>query len=161
MPDPAEIRQHPFLKQLPDSVQQSLAELAQVKTFEEGETILSRGNDADHFYLIVEGLVLVELESQDGNTIEIETLSKGAPLGWSWIVPPYSWQFTARAEDDVTVYALPADHLRDLCERDLELGYHLMKQFLDVVSERLAWTRMKLLDEQELDLPGELSDFEL
>jgi hypothetical protein len=39
-----------------------------------------------------------------------------------------------------------AQWLRDLCERDASLGYHLLKQLVLVITQRLASTRRHLVE---------------
>ena len=54
----------------------------------------------------------------------VETLHDGDVLGWSWLVPPYRWQFDARAvEHGARDRASTARCLRGKCEADPALGY--------------------------------------
>jgi hypothetical protein len=67
-------------------------------------------------------------------------------VGWSWVVPPYVWQFDARAVDAVEGTCFDAEWLRQRCDEDCQLGYHLVRQLLTVLAGRLAATRLQLLD---------------
>jgi CRP/FNR family cyclic AMP-dependent transcriptional regulator len=67
-------------------------------------------------------------------------------LGWSWLFPPYRWQFDARAVEPVRAFRLDGNCLRTKCEADHDLGYELVKRFLYQVHTRLERTRMQLLD---------------
>ena len=67
-------------------------------------------------------------------------------VGWSWLFPPYCWQFDARAVGAVRATAFDGVCLRNKCEADAALGYDLMWRFGQVLVERLQWTRLRLLD---------------
>jgi len=67
-------------------------------------------------------------------------------LGWSWLVSPYRWHFSARVVEETRAIALDAKCLRGKCETDHELGYELLNRVLHVVEQRLQSTRMQLLD---------------
>jgi hypothetical protein len=41
---------------------------------------------------------------------------------------------------------LDAHWLREKCEQDHELGYHLLKQLVSVIASRLTATRLQLVD---------------
>ena len=41
----------------------------------------------------------VEIDVPTRGPITLQTLADGEMLGWSWLFPPYRWQFDARAVD--------------------------------------------------------------
>jgi hypothetical protein len=65
-------------------------------------------------------------------------------LGWSWLVPPYRWQFHCRASGPVRGVAFDATWLRDQCEKNHTLGYHIFRELINVLASRLAATRKQL-----------------
>jgi CRP/FNR family transcriptional regulator, cyclic AMP receptor protein len=67
-------------------------------------------------------------------------------IGWSWLVPPHHWQFTARASGPVSAVHLDTDALQLLAEQDPALGYPLALGLFEVVLARLQHTRARLLD---------------
>jgi len=111
-----------------------------------GEAIFRFGEHADRFFMLRSGTVSIEIRPPTGPTHRIETLGAGEVLGWSWLYPPYTWQFDARAMTDVRATAFDGTCLRDKCEQDPSLGYELMKRFARVVTARLQATRLQLLD---------------
>ena len=111
-----------------------------------GEHLAREGGPAHAFYLIQSGQVTISTHLSKRGVAALQTLGPGDPVGWSWFVPPYLWQFDARAQGDVQGLMFDAAWLRDQCERDPELGYSLLKQLLAVVSRRLAACRIQQLD---------------
>lgn len=76
----------------------------------------------------------------------IQTVGPGEVVGWSWLLPPYRWQFDGRAVDAVEGVVFDGAWLRQQCEQDHELGYSLLRQMVAVISSRLAATRLQRLD---------------
>ena len=107
--------------------------------------IFCEGSDANRFFLILEGHVVLESETQDGATIPIQTLGPGDDLGWSWLFPPYSLQFSARATEPTKAIFFYGTRLRARCEADHDLGFALMKRVAEVMVKRLQATRQQLV----------------
>ena len=113
--------------------------------FATDELLAREGAPADTFYAVREGRVALELVAP-ARAIVIETLGPGDICGWSWLVPPYRWQFDVRALEPVRVLTFDAACLRGKIERDDALGYALVRRFTPVMLERLQATRLRLVD---------------
>jgi CRP/FNR family cyclic AMP-dependent transcriptional regulator len=140
------IREHPFFQGLEDHHLQLLAGCAANVRFDEGHVIFREGDPADHFYIIREGLVAVELMIPQHGSTTVETVSEGEVLGWSWLFAPYRWHFAARTQQPTRAVAFDGKCLRTKCEQDHDLGYEFVKRFAHIVTERLEATRLQLLD---------------
>jgi len=140
------VASHPFLKDLDPHQQRLLADCAMEKSFEADELIFREGDPANRFYLILEGKVTLESYVQDRGRVEIQTIGSGDVLGWSWLLPPYYWQFDARAVERTKAIFFYATPLRDEAEADHELGYELYKRISAVMLKRLQATRRHLLE---------------
>jgi CRP/FNR family transcriptional regulator, cyclic AMP receptor protein len=138
------IRKHAFFRDLSPHQYRLLADSAMRTQFSAGEAIFQQGDPANRFYLIQRGKVAVEAWLRDRGTITIQTLVGGDVLGWSWLFPPYYWQFGARALEDTDAIFIYGTPLREECESDHELGYELMKRVSEVMLERLQSTRRQL-----------------
>jgi CRP/FNR family transcriptional regulator, cyclic AMP receptor protein len=140
------IKAHPFFKDLDPHQQRLLADCAMEKTFEAGEIIFREGDPANRFYLILEGKVALESYIIGRGRLEIQDIEAGDVLGWSWLLPPYYWQFDARALVETKALFFYATPLRDEAENDHELGYELFKRISQVMLKRLQATRRRLLE---------------
>jgi CRP-like cAMP-binding protein len=140
------IASHPFLQALNEQHQMRLASGVRPFTASAGEYLAREGEPARAFYLIQTGQVEIVAHLAERGAAPIQTLGAGEVVGWSWLLPPYRWQFDARAALAVQGLAFDAAWLREQCEKDHELGYQLLKQLLAVVSSRLAATRVQRLD---------------
>lgn len=136
---------HPFLAGMNRTQLTLLTDCAVARHFEIGQTILREGEFANGFYLIETGKVALESEAGFGESIQMQTLRLGDLLGWSWMFPPYVWQFTARAIEPCTALFFYATILREYCEKDHSLGYELLKRISAVMVTRLQAAHDQML----------------
>lgn len=137
---------HPFFQGLPQKDLSFIAGCASNVHFEPGQYLFREGAPADHFFAIRKGRVAIEIFDPNHGPVLLQTVSEGEMVGWSWLFPPYRWQFDARALDSVRATTFDAVCLRQKCENDPRLGYELMKRLARIVSQRLEATRLQLLD---------------
>ncbi len=114
----ARVTLHPFLAGMNRAQLALLTDCAMATHFKKGQTILREGEFANRFYLIESGKVTLESGADFGEPVVIETIGPGDLLGWSWMFPPYIWQFTARAVESTTAIFFYGTILREYCEKD-------------------------------------------
>jgi CRP-like cAMP-binding protein len=139
---------HPFLAGMNRTQLALLTECAMATHFKKGQTVLREGEFANRFYLIETGKVVLESGTGTGKPLVIETIGPGDLLGWSWMFPPYVWQFTARAVEPTTALFFYGTILREHCEKDHSLGYELFKRMSIVMMKRLQAARKQMLSVQ-------------
>lgn len=136
---------HPFLAGMDPAQLALLTDCAMATYFEKGETVLREGEFANRFYLIETGKVVLKSVAGAGEPAVIGTIGSGDLLGWSWMFPPYTWQFSARAIEPTTAIFFYGTILREHCENDPSLGYQLLKRLSAVMVKRLQFTRRQML----------------
>ena len=136
---------HPFLAGMNRVQLTLLTDCAMTTHFKKGQTILREGDFANRFYLIESGKVVLESLDASGEPLVIETIGPGDLLGWSWMFPPYTWQFTARAVEATAAIFFYGTILREYCEKDHSLGYELLKRMSAVMVKRLQAARKNML----------------
>ena len=139
------LQQYPFFHGLSNAHLKLLASGARDLLFPEQQIIFHEGDPANEFYVICDGLVSVELLTPSGATT-VQTVDKGEVLGWSWVSPPYRWHFNAKTLRPTHALVLDGNWLRAKCEEDHDLGYEMLKRFIDLIASRLDATRPQLLD---------------
>jgi CRP/FNR family transcriptional regulator, cyclic AMP receptor protein len=140
------LRTHPFLAGLSDRQLDRLTMWGYTNVFHVGNRLFTEGGRADRFWLVDDGHVRLSTDVPGRGEVVVEILGPGSVIGWSWLFPPYRWQFTGTAEDMVHAVALDGPGVRELCSDDPALGYELMRRFTGVIAERLTNTRARLLD---------------
>jgi CRP-like cAMP-binding protein len=136
---------HPFLAGMNRTQLALLTDCAIAARFKTGETILREGEFANRCYLIETGKVVLESVGCFGEPLLIETIGAGDLLGWSWMFPPYTWHFTARAIEPTTAIFFFGSILREYCEKDHSLGYELLKRISAVMVKRLQTAHRQIL----------------
>lgn len=111
-----------------------------------GDELFREGDRADAFYVLRRGAVALEAHAPAGRPLTIETMHAGDVVGWSWLVPPYRWQFDGRVVEDVRAIGFDAACLRGKADADPALGYELLRRFTGLMLDRLQATRLRLLD---------------
>ena len=139
------LAEHPFFQDLEPSHLELLAKFTTDARFEVGQVLFRQEEEANHFYVIRQGRVALELVAPRG-FITVQTVDAGEVLGWSWLVPPHRWRFQARAVEPTRAVALDGKRLRAECEANPDLGYQLLKHFVQIMAQRLEATRLQLAD---------------
>jgi CRP/FNR family cyclic AMP-dependent transcriptional regulator len=145
----------PVLSELDAPQLRTLQPIAEDLYFEPGQIIFREGERSAYLHLIVAGDVALE-ETAEGQLIRVQRLHLGEAMGWSALTPAGRTHFQARALSPVSTVAFPGENLRQACDRHPALGYALMKQLLELVSERLDVTRIQLVASNR-NSPRELS----
>jgi len=140
------IAEHPFFEGLESDYTSLLTGCASNVRFSAGMYLCKEGEDANQFYLIRAGKVSLEILTPQSKPLTVETLEQGDVLGWSWLVPPYVWNFHARALQETRAIALDGKCLRTKCEQNHDLGYEVLRRFSQLMVRRLHATRFQLLD---------------
>lgn len=140
------LEQHPFFRDLDPAHRQFIVECAANVRFQAGEYLCHEGEAANQFYLIRHGMVALQIFVPGRGPNTFLTVKAGEVLGWSWLFPPYRWQFDVQAVELTRAIAFDGQCLRTKCETDHDLGYALMQRCARIMTQRLHAARLQLLD---------------
>ncbi len=141
----ATLQRHPFVEEFQSQHVGKLSALATRVRFDGDQIIFREGDECSDFYLIVSGLVALEIAAPD-HTFRVQTLSAGDELGWSALLMGRGKHFQARVLQRVEALAFDGGDLLAACKTDPQFGFVFMHRLLGVVAERLQATRLQLLD---------------
>jgi CRP/FNR family cyclic AMP-dependent transcriptional regulator len=141
----AKLRHHPFVAEFEPAHVDRLAALAREVRFDRDHIIFREGDDCSEFYLIVTGLVALEIAAP-GHTFRVQTLFAGDELGWSALLMGRGKHFQARTLERVDALAFEGAEVLAACNEDTAFGFAFMQRLLGVVAGRLQATRLQLLD---------------
>jgi CRP-like cAMP-binding protein len=137
---------HPFLAGLPEDALERLSAHARLAVHHAGRALFRQGDPAARFWLIRSGRVSLEYEVEGRGDVVIDQLGPGGVVGWSWLFPPYRWQFTGVAAELVHSIEFDGEAVRRLCDEDPALGYELTKRFAAVLAGRVRSARLRLVE---------------
>lgn len=147
MVSPEDLAHLNFFAGLDEQALRSLAALANLQHFPEGETIFRQGGPAATLYLLLDGWVdlTVNQDAQGMRRELLMTLTQGEVFGWSAVVEPYVYTASAQCATPVTVLAFSGSELLALFATDARLCYTLMNRICRVIARRLEITRAQLV----------------
>ncbi len=136
----------PVLGRLSPRQRAAVAGIAREVSYPPGAELFAEGGAAAHCWLIRDGHVALETPVPGRAPVVVQTLGPGDLVGWSWLIPPYEWHYTAAARGPVRAAQLDTARLRALADADPALGYPLTLGLLEAAAARLQSTRPRLLD---------------
>ncbi|MFF8999976.1 cyclic nucleotide-binding domain-containing protein [Streptomyces achromogenes] len=136
-----------LLTALPQAQRERLMEVAKEVSFSEDSRIFEAGGTADRFWVIRSGAVHLDTQVTPRQRVTVATLGAGDLLGWSWLFPPYEWDFGAVAFTDVRAYEFDGSSVLALCVEDPLLGLSVVRTVAEILAHRLETTRGKLMEQ--------------
>jgi CRP/FNR family cyclic AMP-dependent transcriptional regulator len=151
------LRESNILKNLNDAQLEKLASIAISEGHPAGTLLYREGDPAHHFYLVEEGKVFLEMKTDLGPArpalqVTTDVIIRGEGMGWSAFVEPHIYTLSAVCMDATKLVSLETTKLREIMEKDTELGYQLLKGINKLLSSRLSHTRILLVSERALGL---------
>jgi CRP-like cAMP-binding protein len=143
-----------LLTALPPPQRQRLMALAREVSFAEDTRIFEAGGTADRFWVVRSGAVSLDQQVTSLQRVTVASLGAGDLLGWSWLFPPYQWDFGAEAFSPVRAYEFEAQPVLELCEEDPQLGLTLVRIVSEILAHRLESTRNKLMEQYAMHRRG-------
>ena len=137
---------HPFFREMTEDQVRTVAQVATLVSYTEGDYIFSEGEKADACFLILDGDVALALRRPGHTPRAILTLHAGDLLGWSWLYPPHRWSYDSHVHSDTKAVRFDGPRLKNAADDDPVLGYELMKRFTDMLVKRMQSMRIQLLD---------------
>jgi len=138
---------HEFFSEFSGDSLKFLCECSSIREINKGQILFRQGENADKFYVVLNGRISIEMPTIMGPTLEIQTLGKDQVLGWSWLISPYKWNFQTRAEEDSELLQFDGAAILARCEQDPKFGYELLKKFAALMSVGLNAARQKIMEE--------------
>lgn len=138
------LKEHPIFQRLSEVYLHQLANHMEVLTLESGSVLFEEGASADNFYIVMEGTVDLYASLSNEEEQWVQMIDVGEVIGWSWLVPPYRWAFTAKTRDGAMLMKFDASAIRELCDRDPAFGYGTMKQICSLMLGRLHTIRNQM-----------------
>jgi CRP-like cAMP-binding protein len=145
-----------LLTALPPPQRQRLMSVAREVSFAEDARIFEAGGTADRFWVIRSGAVSLDQQVTSMQRVTVASLGSGDLLGWSWLFPPYQWDFGAEAFSPVRAHEFEAAAVLKLCEEDPQLGLSLVRIVAEILAHRLEMTRGKLMEQYSMHRRGVL-----
>ena len=109
-----------------------------VESFPEGKTIFRQGDEANHLYILVEGMV--DLSAKTGEKFDFLTSKvekEGAAFGIPSLIEPFRYNVTATSLKLSKVLVINAGRVKMDMEKDPKMGMEIMKNLASIYFNRL------------------------
>ncbi len=112
-------------------------------SYEGDEVILHAGENSEHFCVVMEGSVVVELV-RPAFSLCVETLGPGEGFGWSSLLPGSETMFQVRTREASRIACLHGAKLVERCHATPDFGVRFLLQALDIAARRIHGTEKRL-----------------
>ena len=110
-------------------------------------TVLFREGEVVHeLHIVTAGRVALEMRVPGRGSVRLLTVGRDELLAWSAFLHGGRMTATAIVLEPTQTVILDAKRLREACEQNHELGYRVLWQLAQGLSERLVNTRLQFLD---------------
>jgi CRP/FNR family cyclic AMP-dependent transcriptional regulator len=132
----------------------ALASCAKCLVRSPGDYLWRQGQKPEVVYLVSSGQIVLEIQIPNQGYLEVDSFDAGDFLPWLWLGGECRRRFDARVVTSAEVIQLDGRDLRELCERDHEFGYHLLKRMARGTEDRLQTARLRIMELQGHSLPA-------
>ncbi len=144
MISPEIMRRYPYFATIRDESLKEIAMMADEVTMPAGQRMFGEGEPANYLYIITRGEVDIRYLLGNGEFRTADTLVDGDLLVWSALIEPYRTTGFCTATKPTQLVKISASKLRDLCQRDPQVGYRLLIQVAKLLAHRLEGARVQL-----------------
>ncbi|PIE71226.1 MAG: hypothetical protein CSA22_04145 [Deltaproteobacteria bacterium] len=132
-----EFKNNHVLGNLSDAMLEKIIPLTDVLAFRSREYVFKHGESADHFYMLKRGKVLIEQRVSPFVTVSVGSLAPGESFGWDAVSGEAVYKLDSICVEASEVYTVNRDAFLALMEKDLELGFRMMRLGVSVLKKRL------------------------
>jgi len=130
---------------------EKIATLGREITYNKGDVIIHEGDPTNEMYFVRQGMVEVLVSggmipdiSGAPQLTPLVRLGRGQFFGEMALVDRGARSATVRCiEDDSVLYAIPRQHILDLCDTDYHIGYVLMRNIASDLSFKLRHRNLR------------------
>ena len=140
------LRQTRFADGFSDQQLNTVAKASEFLSVSKGQRLFSEGTMEDQVFIVLSGHVALEMLVPRRGNVRLLTVSSGELVGWSGLIGNGQMTATAVTTEDCQLIGISSRIMRDLCQKDHELGYILMTRTANAIAHRLVATRLQLLD---------------
>jgi CRP-like cAMP-binding protein len=147
------IRRSFLFRDVAQPILERLAALSVTKQLERRETLLSRGDEGDALYVVVEGLVRIWVGSDSGKELTFSMMEPGDVFGEIALLDGLPRTANATAQEDTVLLVIQRSAFLSVLESEPSLARHI----IELLCERMRLKTDLLSDFAFADLPVRLA----
>jgi CRP-like cAMP-binding protein len=127
-----------LMQRLTDPMLEAVQPLVEKRSFENRDVIFKEGQNADLFFMLFKGKVLLEVEASEAMMISLGSIKSGFSFGWSALVQGSdSYTTFAMCVEPCEVFMVQGEKLLGLMEKDHSMGFMIMTGVVNILKKRL------------------------
>jgi CRP-like cAMP-binding protein len=115
-------------------------------TFPENFQVFQQDLVASHFYILLEGEVVVKYKPYDGEELVIARIYPQDVFGWSAALGRPKYTSSAYTTSSSTAVRIPVEKMQRFCENNSKLGMILLERLASGIAHRLQSTHDEVLE---------------
>jgi len=132
----SDLKQIYLLQNLDEQMLERLALLAQGKQYEEKDVVFEQGQEADNFFMLLSGKVLLKVDISPAVTISLGAVKPGYSFGWSSLLG-LDYTSQAACAEPCEVLVIRGSEFKEALESDHTMGYRVMEGVVRILENRL------------------------
>ena len=141
-----QLKQLKFFAEFDDLMAEKIIHSCELKEFRVKEVIIEEYQEVAELYILIEGNVVLGIDILKKGRIKLDTIHPGQIFSWSAMFPPHISTAYAMATQPVKVLAMKSAKLMQMMEDNHTFGYKFMQIISNTLSQRLADTRLHLVN---------------
>lgn len=134
----ATLKEMVMLGYLSDEMLDQLIPITEMLRFDEQEVVFQQGENADRFYFVQQGKVLLEQRISPTISLTLGAIGPGYSFGWSALLDYGTYTVYALCAEPCQMISFRADKLKSLFDKNHTLGYIMSQRLLRVIQKRFA-----------------------
>ncbi|MFC1859319.1 cyclic nucleotide-binding domain-containing protein [Thermodesulfobacteriota bacterium] len=132
-----ELKQIILMGYLTEEMLEKIVPIVDLLRYEEQDVIFKQGDEADRFYMLKRGKVLLEHKISDKIAVYVGAVTPGFSFGWSAMLGDEQYASDAVCEEPCEIFSMQSEKVLKLFERDHTLGYLISQRLIRIIKKRL------------------------
>ena len=131
-----DLKQIVMMGYLTDEMLDKVISITDLQHFDKREFIFRQGENAQRFYMLKEGKVILEQKITDKIAVSVSAIKTGYSFGLSAMLNGEVYNLDAVCAEPCKVFSFREDKIKALFEEDHSLGYIMSQRLLHVMKKR-------------------------
>jgi len=136
------LREFSCFRDLPDEKLKAIAQITDAICYLPGQVLFEEGQPGKRLFFLIKGDVEVFYNIGEAGRVRVDTVSGEEVVGCSALVEPYTYTATERSLTEAEVLEVDAVALRELMEKDCQLGFMLQRHIIGLLMKRILDLRL-------------------
>ena len=125
-----------FFEDIDADLVREIDRISSVRSFKAGDTIFTKGNTAEHLFILEQGQI--DLLMQSKNDTRFNLNRTGDVFGWSSLVENGVYTSTATCQSDASIRCIPKSDMDPIFEKNSRAAVRIYRKIGDIFSKRMA-----------------------